>query len=325
MSTFAAGRTRVLVVHAALAPSALETIRRAAPQFRVVTRDELESEPRFWDQAELLFAQHTDPTRIGKAKQLRWIQTYGAGVEWLLTPEVRERAELVITNARIHAQPIAEHVFGMILSFVRNLDGAVRLQTERRWEPSQLRQRLRTVEGATLGVLGVGEIGQRIAQVGSALGMRVIGLRRTAQPLPGLAQSYGEGELHTFLAASEYLVNALPLTERTRGLLGRDALARLPRGAFLVNIGRGGTIDTRALVAALESGQLGGAALDVTDPEPLPSDHALWRHPNVILTPHYAGAHPGYDQRATELFLENLARYEAGAPLRSIVDKRAGY
>lgn len=222
-------------------------------------------------------------------------------------------------------QPIAEHVLGFLLQFTRNLHLAAARQREARWDSLPYRETLRTLRGKTLGILGLGAIGVRVAEIATAFGARVIGLKRQPSPVRGVEQVFGPEELPAFLAQSELLVNILPLTAATRGLLGARELSALPRGAFLVNVGRGATVDTDALLAALRSGQLAGAGLDVTEPEPLPAEHPLWAQPNVILTPHYAGAQPDYFRHLGELFLENLGRYVAGEPLLNVVDKTAGY
>ncbi|MET0285260.1 MAG: D-2-hydroxyacid dehydrogenase, partial [Polyangiales bacterium] len=268
-----------------------------------------------------------DPQRIARASALRWVQTYSAGVEWLLVPEVVARAELAITNTSgIHAQPIAEHVFGWLLSYVRNLHKADRQARQQKWDPAPLREGLGTLEGKTLGILGLGAIGLRIAQLGAAFGMDVIACRRRWSEVPPPVRTvYGEEALLDFLGQSDFVVNTLPATGATEHLLGPRAFEAMRPHAFLVNIGRGSTVDTVALVDALNKGKLGGAALDVTDPEPLPPTHSLWKLENVLITPHYAGSHPGYDTRATEIFVANLTRYLAGEPLTHRVEVARGY
>jgi D-2-hydroxyacid dehydrogenase (NADP+) len=312
--------TRTLAVHVDLAPELLARIEEAARPLRVLRKNELQE----LDEVEVLFAQRLDPQRIAQASALRWVQTYGAGVEWLLVPEIVAREDLVITNARIHAQPITEHVFGWLLSYVRNLHKADRQARQQKWDPAPLREGLGTLEGKTLGVMGLGVIGLRIAQTGAAFGMRVIAYRRNWQEVPPPVET-GYGDLLAFLAASDFVVNTLPATPATQHLLGAREFESMRPHAFLVNIGRGSTIDTVALVDALNKGKLGGAALDVTDPEPLPPTHSLWKFDNVLITPHYAGNHPGYDERATQTFLDNLTRYLAGEPLLNVVDTTEGY
>jgi D-2-hydroxyacid dehydrogenase (NADP+) len=308
-------------------PAALiEKIRATAPSARVISKSELADQPELLERAAILFTQHADPSRIALAKNLRWVHTFGAGVEWLLTDAVVARADLRITNARgIHAQPIAEHVFGMILAFTRRIDGSVLQQQSQEWKPAALTGSLRNLDGKTLGIVGLGAIGRRIAEIGKAFAMRVVGTRHSGEQTPSVDRTYGPEGLHKVLAESDYIVNALPLTAATHHAFDRAAFAALRPDAVLVNIGRGATIDTEALVAALKAGKLGGALLDVTDPEPLPRDHELWRLPNVLITPHYAGAHPGYAENVTEIFVENLARYQDGRELLNLVDKKAGY
>lgn len=307
----------------------ISRVSQVAPSFELWTSAELERDPSGYRDAEIaLVTGWLEQSHLSEAKALRWVQTVGAGVERLLTPEIVARRELVVTNASgIHAQPIAEHAFGFLLSFTRNLHLAVARQAQREWQSQGYRETLRTLQGKTLGVLGLGAIGRRVAQIGAAFGLHVIGARRrpSSERDPYVSEIYGPAELSTFLARSELLVNLLPLTSETRGLLGERELAALPRGAFVVNLGRGATIDTEALVAALRSGHLAGAGLDVTEPEPLPSDHPLWMLPNVIITPHYSGAQPGYFRQLGELFIDNLGRYVRGEPLLNVVDKQAGY
>jgi phosphoglycerate dehydrogenase-like enzyme len=244
----------------------------------------------------------------------------------LLTPELRGRDELVLTNTSgIHAQPIAEHVFGFNLMFAHQLHRAMRQQVAHNWDSNALRNEVTTLSGATLGIVGLGAIGRRIAELATGFGMRVTAFKRTPAAAPGVDRVFGPGQLAPFLKEAEYVINTLPLTEQTRGLFGAPEFAAMRSDAILINIGRGGTVQTDALVEALRTGSIAGAALDVTDPEPLPAEHPLWALDNVILTPHYSGAHPGYVQRASAIFLENLVAYLAGKPLTNVVDKHTGY
>ena len=304
----------------------LTRIRDISPRITLVTEPEFRARPAVLAEADVLFTQKIDAGQVAAAKRLRWVQTFGAGVDWLLTPEVRRRDDLRITNASgIHAQPIAEHVFGFVLMFARNLHRALRLQSASTWDSAALRDDVNTLSGATLGIVGLGAIGERVAQLASAFGMRVIALKRTPSAAPGVDRVFGPAQLVPFLKEAEYVVNALPLTPATRGFFGPREFAAMRSDAVLINIGRGGTVQTDALVAALRSRRIAGAALDVVDPEPLPAEHPLWKLDNVILTPHYSGAHPGYVQRASAIFLENLARFIAGLKLVNLVDRDAGY
>jgi phosphoglycerate dehydrogenase-like enzyme len=314
-----------VVINTEVPDSVLTRARDIDSGIELIGEAELRERPAWLEEADVLYTARIAPERIAAARKLRWIQTLGAGVEWLLTPELQKRDQLLVTNASgIHAQPIAEHVFGFILMFSRQLHNAVRKQAAAEWDDG-LRANLCNLSGATLGIVGLGAIGRRIAELGNAFGMRVIALQRTPGAAPGIERLFGPAQLVPFLKEAEYVVNALPLTAETRGFFGARELAAMRSDAVLINIGRGGTVNTDALVAALQSRTIAGAALDVTDPEPLPREHPLWRLDNVILTPHYAGAHPGYIQRASAIFLENLARFVAGQPLTNLVDKRSGY
>jgi phosphoglycerate dehydrogenase-like enzyme len=257
---------------------------------------------------------------------LRWLQTAGAGVNGLVTPEIAA-SDLVITNASgIHAEPITEHMFGMLLVVTRRLKEAWEQQQTQTWRGGyDFGANVTLLAGKTLGVLGVGAIGGYSARVGKAFGMRVVGLRRGAEPHPDVEQMFSPDDKHAFLSECDVIMNSLPLTGKTRGFLGAAEFQAMKAGAIIINTGRGSTIVTDALLDALGSGHVGAALLDVTDPEPLPDGHPLWTAPNVFITPHYSGAHPTYDERANAIFLDNLQRFLAGEPLRNVVDKREGY
>jgi len=316
----------VTLINADVPASVLTRIRDVSPRLTVVSAAQLAERPQWLAEAEILYTHHVAADRIASAQSLKWVQTLGAGVEWLLTPEVRRREDLVVTNTSgIHAQPIAEHVFGFVLMFAHQLHRAVRQQSTHNWDSNALRNDVTTLSGATLGVVGLGAIGRRIAQLAGAFGMRVTAFKRTPSDTPSVDRVFGPGQLAPFLKEAEYVVNTLPLTAQTRGMFGAAEFAAMRSDAIFINIGRGATVQTDALVDALKSGSIAGAALDVTDPEPLPKGHALWGLENVILTPHYSGAHPGYVQRASAIFLENLVSYLAGRPLTNVVDKHAGY
>ena len=315
-----------VLLNVELPGSVLTRVRDISPRINVITEHEFRARPAYLDEADVLYTQRIAPEQVAAAQRLRWVQTFGAGVEWLLTPNLRQREDLVVTNSSgIHAQPIAEHVFGLVLMFARQLHRAVRQQAERKWDAGALHPGVTSLSGATLGIVGLGAIGRRIAVIAGAFGMRVIALKRTTASSPGVERVFGPGQAVPFLKEAEYVVNTLPLTPQTRGYFGPQQFAAMRSDAVFINIGRGATVQTDALLHALNSGSIAGAALDVTDPEPLPADHPLWAMDNVILTPHYAGAHPGYVQRASAIFLENLARFVVGGELTNVVDKHAGY
>lgn len=291
-----------------------------SPALHFYTSQQLTERPELIAQMHILYG-HMPVAWWLLAKQLKWIQTSYAGVEGLLTPEGIAHPALV-TNARIHGETISEHLFAMLLSLFRQLPCAYRQQLEQRWS------RIGGIDilaGKTLGIMGTGAIGRRAAEIGKAFNMRVLGLRVHDVELAPFDEIYTTERLHKFLPQCDVVMLTLPLTARTRRIIGAEELALMKPSAVLLNIGRGLLIDTEALVDALTAGRLGGAALDVTDPEPLPAEHPLWTLPNVLITPHVAGSYPGYDIDAAELFLENLRRLLAGEVLVNQVDKVAGY
>ncbi|HEX2950949.1 MAG TPA: D-2-hydroxyacid dehydrogenase [Armatimonadota bacterium] len=295
-------------------------VRALALLVRIVDADALSKHPELVEEVDICFG-YIRPELLMRARRLRWIQTLGAGVEWLLTPEIKV-SPVIITNVHIHGESIAEHLFGMLLMLTRRLHEAYRLQMEERWGPIE---GIDLLAGKTLGIIGTGVIGSRTAEVGTAFGMRVLGMRRSGKEQPPYAIMYTPDQKAEMLPQCDVLILAMPLTAETVHFIGAEELALLPPGALILNIGRGKLIDTDALVDALRTGHLGGAGLDVVDPEPLPVGHPLWKMPNVIITPHNAGMYPGYYADAIQIFLKNLRRYLAGEPLINVVDKERGY
>ncbi|HEX6306800.1 MAG TPA: D-2-hydroxyacid dehydrogenase [Longimicrobiales bacterium] len=263
--------------------------------------------------------------------RLRWIHTGAAGVRSLLHPELAA-SDIVLTNsAGIHAEPIAETVIGMALHFARGIDHAVRAQERAEWRAHIYESRdsgVRELSGATLGIVGYGGIGRAVARRARALGMRVAASRRRspAAPHDGPAELItGPGALERLLEQSDFLVLAAPSTSETRGLIGAPELARMKKGAVLINVARGDLIDEPALLAALRNGRLRGAALDVFATEPLPPESPLWQQPNVLVAPHVSATSPRFWEREGELILDNVKRYLGGRELRNVVDPVAGY
>lgn len=258
---------------------------------------------------------------IARIPHLRWIHTISAGVDHLLFPELRE-SEAILTNASgVFNIPIAETVLAYMLAVVKRLPEFLAQQREHRWQKLPLQE----LYGMTVGIVGLGDIGSEVARRCRAFGMRVLGMRRHPAPSDVADEVFPPERLHELLSQSDFVVLALPLTDETRGLIGREALAAMKPTAWLINIARGALVDEGALIEALREGRIGGACLDVFAEEPLPEDSPLWDMPNVIITPHNSWSSPHIEEREIELFLENLRRYVAGEPLRNVVDKKAGY
>jgi phosphoglycerate dehydrogenase-like enzyme len=259
------------------------------------------------------------------AAQLRWYQQWGAGADWLARhPELIE-TDFVLTNVSgVHAIPISEHILALMLAFGRALPAAFRGQARREWESQ--RAGVFELAGKTLLLVGVGAIGRRTAQICHGLGLRVVGIRRHPErSVPGIERMDGMDRLIERLPEADFVVLTVPLTTETHHMMSAPQFAAMKPSAYLINIGRGSTVDEAALIAALRAGRLAGAGLDVTETEPLPADSPLWQMENVIITAHYSGVTPAYHPRAMSIFLDNLRRYVNGQPLRNVVDKRLGY
>ena len=267
------------------------------------------------------------------APRLRWLQFPGAGVDSLATTGLLDVNSdvLVTTAAGVHAETISEYVFGSMLMFNRNWPQMVRLQDEHVWARSATWYHLggRELAGQTLGIIGLGNIGRRIAQLGRAFGMRVLGTRRSihysGDQEPDVDQSFPPEQLHELLRLSDYVVISVPLTRETVKLIGETELRIMRPNTYLVNIARGQVIDEQALISALREGWIAGAGLDVTEEEPLPSESPLYSMPNVILTPHISGNSAHYDTRLAALFADNLKRYRIGQQLQNRYEPSRGY
>ena len=265
---------------------------------------------------------------VERAPRLRWFQQWWAGADWLMDcPHAVER-EFVLTNVSgIHAIPISEHVLALLLAFARGLPRSFRAQGRPEWVVHTDNEgTVFELAGKTMLLLGLGAIGQRTAMAAAALGMRVLGVRRNPHiKVPEVETVVGPGSLCDILPQADFVVLTLPLTRDTKGMIGADELMRMKSNAYLVNVGRGALVDEEALVRALREGWIAGAGLDVFREEPLPQHSPLWEMQNVIITAHYSGSSPRYNERAMEIFLDNLERYLVGQALRNVVDKRLGY
>jgi phosphoglycerate dehydrogenase-like enzyme len=257
------------------------------------------------------------------APNVRWVQATSAGIGQLVRRHgyaVRMPDTVFTTASGVHARPLAEFAVLAMLLHARRLLHVVRAQTERRWE----RFAGTDLEGRTVVVVGLGRIGREVARSARAFGMRTIGVRRSPGPSDAdqadVNEVHGPDALPALLPLADFLVLVAPHTDDTEGMIGAEALAALPRGAAVVNLGRGALIDEPALVDALRSGHLGGAYLDVFAEEPLPVDSPLWSMPNVLVCPHSASTSDRENRRITDLFLDNLRRWLDGRPLRNVLD-----
>ncbi|TVP47290.1 MAG: D-2-hydroxyacid dehydrogenase [Gemmatimonadales bacterium] len=267
------------------------------------------------------------------AGTLEWVHTGAAGVGSSLHDTMRRSGVRFTNSAGIHGPPIAETVLGMLLYFFRGLDLAAEAQRRGVWDPDPFFRAdtpVRELSGATVGIIGYGGIGREVGERLRGMGVRVLGLRRsaaaeTSPPGVEILRGMGEDGLGVLLDQSDALVITAPETPETRGLLSRERLERLRPGAVIVNVARGSIVDEEALVEGLLDGRIRGAGLDVFQTEPLPPESPLWACPGVLLSPHVSGVSRGFWRREVDLILENMSRWRAGERLRNEVDLDLGY
>jgi len=280
-------------------------------------------------EAEIVLGFAVRESNLAAASKLRWIHVTAAGVEGVLFPALVESPVVLTCSRGLHARSMAEHALATMLAFARQLHRSRDAQHERRWsqrEHWEAAPGFADLAGSTVAIVGFGAIGRAIGAGCRALGQQVLAVRRRPGGDPAPAhECFGPERLGDALERADWLVLCAPLTPATRGLIGAAQLARLKPGARLVNVGRGALVDEPALIEALRSGRVAGAALDVMATEPLPPESPLWTLPEVIVTPHVSGLGPRYWERALELFAANLERWLAGEPLLGRVDKAAGY
>lgn len=256
------------------------------------------------------------------AASLKWVHVSAAGVSQLLFDDLIN-SDVAYTNSRgVLSRAIAEFALGFVLDIAKDAQGSLRLQQGRRWQHRVTRK----IQGQRVLVVGTGSIGREIAALFRAVGLRISGAGRSSRPGDEYFEEiHSSRDLALIARDFDYVVLAAPLTDDTKHLVDADVLSAMNPTAHLINVGRGELVDTDALVGALRSGSIAGAALDVVHPEPLPKEHPLWSMDNVILTPHMSGDTEEYLDDLGKLFLENLWRYNRGEPLQNVVDKRLGF
>ena len=256
-----------------------------------------------------------------RAHDLRWIQLTSAGYDGLVAFGVPDR--VVITgNGGALAVPVAEHAMALLLSLSRRLHENVQNQMRRTWQRNT-QAPVKSLEGSTVLVVGYGSIGREVARRAKAFGMHVIGMRRTPTPDEMADEMVGMDDFKPSLKRADAIILCLPLNGATHHFINRETLAACKPDAWVINVGRGGLIDTEALMDALQCGMLGGAGLDVTEPEPVPADHPLWTTPNVVISPHVGGggSRKSYE-RIADMVTENARRFAVGETLREVINLR---
>lgn len=312
--------TKSIVCLQPLSEELQNRIKEAAPDYTLSLTPARDPDQALLENAEIVvgWSKGIGDLLLREGGPLRWVQSWSAGVEKMPQDRLQERGILLTTASGVHAEPISAVIFGFILMFARHLHTAVRNQDRRRWHSDGTEIEL---SGKTAVIVGTGAIGTETAKIAKAFGMRTVGVRRSGNGQEHFDNMLKTDNLHEAVAEGDFIINTLPLTGETRGLFDASAFSAFKDGSYYINIGRGGTTDTNALIDALKSGQIRGAGLDVFETEPLPEDHPLWGMEQVIMTPHCAGATDRYAERVTELFVENLAYYlKNGKPSRNLVD-----
>lgn len=321
---------QILCLHS-LTPEQTSMIEKAAPGYTLTVGKSAEIDPQLVSEAEIIvgWSKHIAELALSEDNQLQWVQTWSAGVDTLPLDRLEQKGVLLTNSSGVHAIPISESIFAMMLSFSRQLHAAVRNQSKSSWEPDLSAPGSSTLvelNGKTAVIVGVGEIGSETARLAKAFGMQVIGVRRSGKPDPHVDEMHTMEGLHTALSQADYIISILPLTDETHHLLDAAAWNAAKPGACFINAGRGPTVDTDSLLDALRSGQISCAGLDVFEQEPLPSDHPLWGMEQVIITPHISGSTDRYTERVIDIFVDNVKAYVEGRELpRNLVDYDRAY
>lgn len=260
--------------------------------------------------------------------RLQWIQTAGAGVEGLIGQGLVGEGIVLTNGSGVMAPNMAEHVIGLMVGFARQFPALMRAQERQEWKPGLGLDSFFELGGQQVVFVGMGDIAQETAKRIAGFGMKAIGVRRSAgggEPPFGIDRVVSIAELDEVLPLADHVISTVPSTTETRHLFNADRFAHFKPGSYFYNLGRGTSVVQDDLIAVLKSGHLAGAGLDVTDPEPLPAEHPLWRAPNVVITGHTSGMTPRFRGRVVELFADNLDRWRSGQELRNYVDIGRGY
>jgi phosphoglycerate dehydrogenase-like enzyme len=271
--------------------------------------------------AEVLFSMGPPPGLLAKMPRLKVIQSLTAGVDHWLARNDLTTAHTLIAARGTHRIQVPENILGALFHITKKYHQIALQQAESRWQRSVSA----TLAGKTLGILGLGAIGQQVAMKAAALEMRVIGTKRTPEAVAGVEKVYGFDNTDKVLAESDYVVVLLPVTPLTENLLNAKRIAKMKPGAWLINFARGAIIVDDDLIAAVKAKTIAGAVLDVFRTEPLPSEHPFWKTPGIWVLPHIGGYHPDRDSWVAELLSDNIRRHLDGQPLREVVDRARGY
>ncbi len=312
------------------APSWLrERLQKEFPQLQFLQLPSYDRVPEEIADTDIFIGWSLRPEQFVAAKKLRWIHSPAAAVHQLMFPELI-RSDVVVTNSTgVHGPVVAEHAITVLLALAKRLPQAMRYQARKTWAQDQLwheRPRPREVDGATVAVIGMGGIGGEFTRRAKALGMRVLAVRENpSKGTGGADEVYGPAQMDEVLLRADYVLLCTPVTPATTGLMNEAHLKKMKPDSYLINVGRGPLVDEAALIEALHSRRIAGAALDVFNEEPLPAHSPFWSLDNVLITPHTAAVTERLWERHYHLIVANLKRFLAGEPLLNEVDKQRGY
>lgn len=315
------------VVVVAPTPRILESYQEVAPGVEVVGAPTPDDIPKYAKDADAIIGNCT-PDIVNASRKLKWLQIQSAGVNECLTIPRLMKGDVLVTNSqRVFGPAIAEHAIGMLFYLTRNFRDFTLMTQDAKWDRFRVPQRkFIELQGKTMLVVGLGGIGSSIAMRAHALGMNVIATRASSREKPDYVEYVGlADELLALVPRADVVANAAPLTPQTEGMFNAELFAAMKPGAYFINIARGSQVVQSDLIAALQSGRIAGAALDVVDPEPMPPEHPLWKAPNVLITPHISGSSDLRNERGLIVMRENLRRYVAGEKVFSVVDLKRGY
>ena len=310
-------------------PAMAEAIHKRWPEMRVLHLPNYDHLAKELPDADIFVGYSLRPEQLKEAKKLKWIHSTAAGVAQLMYSELRDSGIMVTNPSGIFSVPMAEHTMGLLLALARNFPDSVRGQDRARWAQQEIwdqPQHLTELNGKVLLIVGYGSIGREVAKRAKAFDMRVWGVTRSGMGEQAYVENiFAVSQLAEALPDADYVMICAPETAETKDLIGAAEIAKMKRGARLINVARGSLLDETALVQALESGALGGAALDVAQTEPLPAESPLWKAPNLFITPHTSGVSDRLWDRQTAILIDLLERWFAGHDLFNQVDFARGY
>jgi len=299
-------------------------VTEAVPEATIVSPATMDDARREIADADAAFGA-VPPDVLPAASRLKWVQAPAAApapIEDFYYPEIIEHPVVITTFKGIFDEHIGAHIMAYLLAFARGFHHYIPLQAEAKWEPNRRPEATVYLPESTALILGLGGIGGETARMCKAFGMRVIGTRRLRSEVPeGVDKMYRHDEIDDLLPQADFVIMTVPHTPETEGMMNAARFKLMKNSAFLINIGRGMTVRLDDLVEALGQGEIAGAGLDVFETEPLPTDHPLWKMPNVLITPHTAAHGPYLDDRRRDIFVENCRRFAAGEPLMNVADK----